>query len=427
MKIRCSRCGKRFDADVYSGLCPKCGAYNGKHMAGYEEAVNEREKTEKTWRQEQQKAEQAVSESRSRTDPKCGAYNGKHMAGYEEAVNEREKTEKTWRQEQQKAEQAVSESRSRTDIPEKPKAAKQTAIKQKAGAEGAWKMLAAALLIPIAAALVFQIWKNIYFQERISAAENIVRESGDAEITVIEGENMEYPVYTAVLGMEQFASDEVPEGWHLEGICIASSSNGYNSREQINDLQLGYEVGDEVFYQKTASDEVPEGWHLEGICIASSSNGYNSREQINDLQLGYEVGDEVFYQKTVSRYDLEYMIDDWGIDANEILSEFDFNYGESLGYLIFMVRDGAENRELILELDDGISGSVSRQANEILSEFDFNYGESLGYLIFMVRDGAENRELILELDDGISGSVSRQVSIALDDVEWFVPESGVEE
>ena len=286
MKIRCSRCGKRFDADVYSGLCPKCGAYNGKHMAGYEEAVNEREKTEKTWRQEQQKAEQAVSESRSRTD-----------------------------------------------IPEKPKAAKQTAIKQKAGAEGAWKMLAAALLIPIAAALVFQIWKNIYFQERISAAENIVRESGDAEVTVIEGGNVESPIYTAVLGMEQFSSDEVPEGWHLEGICIAPSSNGYNSREQINDLQLGYEVGDEVFYQKT-----------------------------------------------VSRYDLEYMIDDWGIDANEILSEFDFNYGESLGYLIFMVRDGAENRELILELDDGISGSVSRQ-----------------------------------------------VSIALDDVEWFVPESGVEE
>ena len=286
MKIRCSRCGKRFDADVYSGLCPKCGAYNGKHMAGYEEAVNEREKTEKTWRQEQQKAEQAVSESRSRTD-----------------------------------------------IPEKPKAAKQTAIKQKAGAEGAWKMLAAALLIPVAAALVFQIWKNIYFQERISAAENIVRESGDAEVTVIEGGNVESPIYTAVLGMEQFSSDEVPEGWHLEGICIASSSNGYNSREQINDLQLGYEVGDEVFYQKT-----------------------------------------------VNRYDLEYMIDDWGIDANEILSEFDFNYGESLGYLIFMVRDGAENRELILELDDGISGSVSRQ-----------------------------------------------VSIALDDVEWFVPESGVEE
>lgn len=309
MKIRCSRCGKRFDADVYSGLCPKCGAYNGKHMAGYEEAVNEREKTEKTWQQEQQRAEKAVS-GREISFEKESPF-GK------EALSDRKVSSGEGQG-----------SRYRTDIPEKPKT-----TKQKANGSGAGKMLAAALLIPVAAALVFQIWKNIYFQERISAAENIVRESGDAEVTVIEGENMEYPIYTAVLGIGQFASDEVPEGWHLEGICIASSSSGYNSREKVNDLQLGYEVGDEVFYQKT-----------------------------------------------VSRYDLEYMIDDWGIDANEILSEFDFDYGESLGYLIFMVRDGAENRELILELDDGVSGSVSRQ-----------------------------------------------VSIALDDVEWFVPESGVEE
>ncbi len=28
MKIRCSSCRKRFDYDVYSGICPKCGEYN---------------------------------------------------------------------------------------------------------------------------------------------------------------------------------------------------------------------------------------------------------------------------------------------------------------------------------------------------------------------------------------------------------------
>ena len=28
MKIRCKNCGKRFDAEMYSGLCPKCGTYN---------------------------------------------------------------------------------------------------------------------------------------------------------------------------------------------------------------------------------------------------------------------------------------------------------------------------------------------------------------------------------------------------------------
>ena len=29
MKIKCKKCGKRFDAEMYSGLCPKCGTYNG--------------------------------------------------------------------------------------------------------------------------------------------------------------------------------------------------------------------------------------------------------------------------------------------------------------------------------------------------------------------------------------------------------------
>lgn len=28
MKIRCKRCGKAFDVEMYSGICPKCGTYN---------------------------------------------------------------------------------------------------------------------------------------------------------------------------------------------------------------------------------------------------------------------------------------------------------------------------------------------------------------------------------------------------------------
>ena len=31
-KIRCKKCRKSFDPELYSGLCPKCGAYNGRHM-----------------------------------------------------------------------------------------------------------------------------------------------------------------------------------------------------------------------------------------------------------------------------------------------------------------------------------------------------------------------------------------------------------
>lgn len=33
MKIKCKKCGKRFEQDMYSGLCPKCGTYNGAHMS----------------------------------------------------------------------------------------------------------------------------------------------------------------------------------------------------------------------------------------------------------------------------------------------------------------------------------------------------------------------------------------------------------
>lgn len=29
MKIKCRKCGKGFDPDIYSGICPRCGAYSG--------------------------------------------------------------------------------------------------------------------------------------------------------------------------------------------------------------------------------------------------------------------------------------------------------------------------------------------------------------------------------------------------------------
>ncbi len=39
MKIRCKSCGKHFDPEVYSGLCPKCGTYN--KIQGQEDEVSQ--------------------------------------------------------------------------------------------------------------------------------------------------------------------------------------------------------------------------------------------------------------------------------------------------------------------------------------------------------------------------------------------------
>lgn len=290
MKIRCSRCGKRFDADVYSGLCPKCGAYNGKHMTGYEEAERERAESEKAWRQEQP----GPAPEKARAD----AFRESTQKESESGQNVRQSVPK-------KGRQSVPQASSKTD------------------GKGGGKLLIAAVLIPIAAAIVFQIWKNSYFQERMTAGANIVQETGSPEMTVIEGGEMEYPLYVAALGMGTLPSDEVPEGWHLEGICVASSCAGYNLKEQISQVQLRYNIGDERFYRKTA-----------------------------DL------------------YDLEKLTGGWGIDLNELMTEYDFANGESMGYLVFLVRDGAADKELILELENDSTNSVTRQVMIPLDEAD---------------------------------------------------------
>lgn len=36
MRGKCKKCGKHFDLEMYSGLCPKCGTYNGQHAEGTE-------------------------------------------------------------------------------------------------------------------------------------------------------------------------------------------------------------------------------------------------------------------------------------------------------------------------------------------------------------------------------------------------------
>lgn len=280
MKIKCSRCGKRFDADMYSGLCPKCGAYNGKHMAGYEEKEAGQKAAETAWQPETNSAakeEKPYAGSQSFAPGSAGRYRTPEPAG-QSAGN---------------------------------------------GGKGAGKMLLAAILIPIAAGIAFQFWEKGYFQERMTAGENIIQEAGNAQVTVLEGGSIEYPVYVGVIG-----TGPMPQ------------------------------------------EEVPEGWHLEGVCVAAACEGYNSEEQIEDIQIGYKIGDETFYQKALDKYELEQFLDDWGLEEDALLASYDFDYDESLGYFVFMVRDGAADRELILEIADGAGRSVTRQSALPLEEAD---------------------------------------------------------
>ncbi|MFR3251064.1 MAG: hypothetical protein ACLTQL_08405 [Eisenbergiella sp.] len=328
MKIKCSRCGKRFDADMYSGLCPKCGAYNGKHMAGYEEKEAGQKAAETAWQPETvwqsetepqpERAWQPETDSAAKEEPRQETFG-------ESTAAESRDSQKAWQSAPQaKEEKPYAGSQSfapgSADRYRTPEPAGQSAGN---GGKGAGKMLLAAILIPIAAGIAFQFWEKGYFQERMTAGENIIQEAGNAQVTVLEGGSIEYPVYVGVIG-----TGPMPQ------------------------------------------EEVPEGWHLEGVCVAAACEGYNSEEQIEDIQIGYKIGDETFYQKALDKYELEQFLDDWGLEEDALLASYDFDYDESLGYFVFMVRDGAADRELILEIADGAGRSVTRQSALPLEEAD---------------------------------------------------------
>lgn len=319
MKIKCSRCGKRFDADMYSGLCPKCGAYNGKHMAGYEEPQHETGKSAPAWQQEADRAasemDQAAAEPQQEMFWERTAAESRDSRDVCQGAQQSEtKKEKSYEDSQSFAPGSSGRYRTSAEAGQAP---------EKAAGKGAGKMLIAAIVIPIIAGIGFQFWEKGYFQERMTAGKNIVQETGDAQVTVIEGGSMEYPVYIGVL-----AAGPMPE------------------------------------------EEMPEGWHLEGIFVASACEGYNSEEQIGDVQIGYKIGDETFYQTALGMYELEPFLDDWGLEEEALLDSYNFDYDESLGYFVFMVRDGAADRELILEVKDGSGKGVTRQTALSLEETD---------------------------------------------------------
>ncbi len=190
MKIRCQKCGKKFDVDVYSGLCPKCGAYNGKHIT---------------------------------------------VSGPEQENGERRK-EFRWPDD-------------RKDF-QRQQAMKQPAQKSRAHLVFlAVAVPAAVLIIPLFFALVNLQWKREYLQKSIQTEHTVEKTDWESGLA-LDGEYLEAPVKLTFLegGMVDFQA-KMPPGLSLYGIHMEAVSEEYSFDGRLDEIYLTYETGGNVYYK----------------------------------------------------------------------------------------------------------------------------------------------------------------------------------
>ena len=229
MKIRCRKCGKKFDADVYSGLCPKCGAYNGKQRDDSE--ISAYIKT----------SDQAGELHRKLHDTYDEGYAAAHSRT-EQTVSEQGK--------------AGRESGKAFRWPDDGKDfQRQQAMKQpsqKSRAHLVFLVFAvpvAVLVIPLFFGLVNLEWKREYLQKSIQT-EHTVEKAGWESGMVLDGEYLEAPVKLTFLegGMVEIQA-KMPPGVSLYGIRMGAYSEEYSFEGRLDEIYLTYETEGNVYYK----------------------------------------------------------------------------------------------------------------------------------------------------------------------------------
>lgn len=187
MKIKCRKCGKKFDSDVYSGLCPKCGTYNGKHM--YDSGAFDSIKT--SGQEKDIPKPQAVYR-----EPQKGGNSRAHLVFLAFAVP------------------------------------------------------AALLVIPFLLAMVNLEWKREYLRQAIQTEHTVQKGEWESTL-VLDGEYLESPVELTVLeGGRVNLQAKMPPEVALYGIRMEVSSEKYSFDGRLDEVYLSYESEGNVYYKK---------------------------------------------------------------------------------------------------------------------------------------------------------------------------------
>ncbi|MDO4293494.1 MAG: hypothetical protein Q4C65_09755 [Eubacteriales bacterium] len=259
MKIKCRKCGKRFDTEMYSGLCPRCGAYNGAHMRDYG-AVGSGTAESGTVESSTQAMDMPPEEANDNA--------GQTLPGAEDSFGQ--------------------------TLPEadglEPEAAE-------SGRKGISKRTAAVLLLavclPVVTYVGFRSWEKGYLSSRAIRGLLLETETVQADGFTVREPGAEGGIFVSVKGAgiiereEEKTIQAIPEGWHLEAVFLETSADGsfYGGKTRIDSVNLAYQVGEETFYQECLSTydleniayvwEIPENQILSPYGIDYGENaGY---------------------------------------------------------------------------------------------------------------------------------------------------------
>lgn len=225
MKIKCKKCGKHFDPDMYSGLCPKCGTYNGTHMGDSD--VSQYLSSGYQGEQEHIKLHEVYGDT-----------------GHDEMAHQN--LHETYDQGYDVAHPAYEEIQgdvpfgSVSDMP-----------RRKKKRPGLTAVLAALLvLLPFLSLGFLRIWEAQAVEKFLTCEiEQVPLENG--KTLVFSDELFRSPVEVTVVGMDLIERPEhVKEGKVLAAVRVKASSENYSYDARINKIALKYESGGNSFYQQ---------------------------------------------------------------------------------------------------------------------------------------------------------------------------------
>lgn len=262
MKIRCKSCGKRFDQEMYSGLCPRCGSYN---------RVEAEDSMTLQSLREEPSGEEAHRQMHSAYDSLGSEYEKWHDGAEgktREIPGRFGRTDTYSMQQSHGAEEAVTGGKRAAGFPVRT----------------VFLLLCVTILAPVLCFFAGQVWERGYRQERLLEEGQAIAAfaaPGEASL-VLTHEQMEYPVTVTVQGSCMRSHEELGPGMQFYFVKARVDCDGYNFDVTPSSVYLAYQLEGKNIYRtpsrSSSLEDYAEDFGIEEEKILSKYSANSAGE-----------------------------------------------------------------------------------------------------------------------------------------------------